>query len=295
MQKNMAISLHSMTGFASEIRDLPYGTLSIDIKSVNHRFLDIQVRLPDSLRSLESLFREHISKSLQRGKIDCRIDLRLRDQSTNLSLLNTSALEQLRSASAVVQEVFVDATPLSVADVLKWPGVFQVDSLTAEKVEHDALSLLTQLLADLNESRKREGAKLATYLIERIHAIQSIVNTLTPEVPNFVKQFEERLKLRFQEALGTEHEERIYQEIALMAAKVDIEEEISRLNLHLDETLRLIEAGGVTGKKLDFLMQELNREANTLGSKAIVNKLSSGALEMKILIEQMREQIQNIE
>ncbi|MBU6467700.1 MAG: YicC family protein [Betaproteobacteria bacterium] len=291
----MAESLHSMTGFASEIRELPYGTLSIDLKSVNHRFLDIQIRLPDSLRSLESAFRERISKSLQRGKIDCRIDLRLRDQATNPTLLNTSVLEQLRSASAVVQEVFTDATPLSVHDILKWPGVFQVDNPITDQIENDVLSVLNQILLDLSEARKREGSQLALFLKERVLAIRQIVLALTPEVPLFVKQFEERLKLRFQEALGSEREERIYQEIALMAAKVDIEEEISRLNLHLDETLRLIEAGGSIGKKLDFLMQELNREANTLGSKAVVNKLSTGALEMKILIEQMREQIQNIE
>jgi uncharacterized protein (TIGR00255 family) len=284
-----------MTGFASEIRELPYGTLSIDIKSVNHRFLDIQLRLPDTLRSLESIFREQISQSIQRGKIDCRVDLRPRDHSANLTLLNTSALEQLRSASSIIQEVFTDATPLSVADILKWPGVFQIDSLENDKVEQDASAILNQLLIDLNSSRKREGGKLASFLTERVHALKKIVFELTPEVPNFVKQFEERLKLRFQEALGGEHEERVYQEIALMAAKVDIEEEISRLTLHLDETLRLIQEGGVIGKKLDFLMQELNREANTLGSKAIVNKLSSGALDMKILIEQMREQIQNIE
>jgi uncharacterized protein (TIGR00255 family) len=287
--------VYSMTGFAAASRELPYGTLSLELKTVNHRYLEIQFRTTETLRALETALRDRIANSLKRGKVDCRIEWRQPDVLSPAAPLDAAALEQLRATSAIVQEVFPDATPLSVNDILRWPGIFRQETAPLQSLEADCLDLADAALSSLTETRAREGDKLKQFLLERVDSMGRLAETLSPQIPELVAAFQEKLSTRLQEAMGTHDEDRVRQEVILYAAKVDIEEEISRLKVHLGEVRRVLDSGGTVGKRLDFLMQELNREANTLGSKSVASAISRTSMDMKILIEQMREQIQNLE
>lgn len=284
-----------MTGFSGGTRDLPGGSLALELKSVNHRYLEIQFRFPDSLRALEPGLRERIAGALKRGKVDCRLEWRRADSAGQGPLLNTPALEQLRTCSTIVQEVFPDATPLSVAEILQWPGVLHQDSETVTAWDEPCFSLLAETLEALTQARAREGEKLKSFLLQRVDDMLRLLKNLSPQVPALVAAFQDRLASRLRDALGTQDEERVRQEVTLYAARIDIEEEISRLRMHLDEVQRILQAGGSIGKRLDFMMQELHREANTLGSKSVSAELSRTSMDLKVLIEQMREQVQNIE
>jgi uncharacterized protein (TIGR00255 family) len=288
-------TVYSMTGFSAGTRDLPWGTLSLELKTVNHRYLEIQFRTPESLRILESGLRDRIAGSVKRGKVDCRIEWRRADTAAQTASPDTTALEQLRAASTIVQEVFPDASPLSVGEILQWPGVLRQDADAGISLEADCQALAESVLQTLAETRAREGAKLKAFLQERVDAMVLLADAMAPHVPALVVAFQERLTTRLKEALGTHEEERVRQEVVLFAARIDIEEELSRLKVHLQEVLRVLEAGGAVGKRLDFLMQELHREANTLGSKSVSSEVSRTSMDMKVLIEQMREQVQNIE
>ena len=288
-------SVNSMTSFSAATRDLPGGALTLEIKTVNHRFLEIQFRGPDALRVFEPGMREQISAQVKRGKVDCRLDLRKRDSGLQSALLDTPALEQLKAVGAIVQEVFPDATPLSVAEILQWPGVLRRDESTDNSLERDCAELTGEVMQQLMQTRAREGGQLKIFVQQRVAQMQAMLVPLSPKIPSLVAGFKEKLALRMREALGTHEEERVLQEVTLFASKIDIEEELSRLQLHLDEVNRVLEAGGTVGKRLDFLMQELHREANTLGSKSVSSELSRASMDLKVLIEQMREQVQNIE
>ncbi len=288
-------SVNSMTGFSAATRDFPWGTLTLEIKTVNHRFLEIQFRGPDNLRILEQGLREQISAQVKRGKVDCRLDLRKRDSGMQTALLDTPALEQLRSTSAIIQEVFPDATPLSVADILQWPGVLRRDESMENTLDRDCTELAGEVMRHLVQSRAREGTRLKEFLQQRVADMNALLVPLSPRIPSLIASFKEKLATRMREALGTQEEERVLQEVTLFASKIDIEEELSRLQLHLEEVNRVLEGGGAMGKRLDFLMQELHREANTLGSKSVSSDLSRASMDLKVLIEQMREQVQNIE
>jgi uncharacterized protein (TIGR00255 family) len=292
----MVSIVYSMTGFAAATQDLSYGTLALELKTVNHRYLEISFRMPDALRMLEPLLRERISARLQRGKVDCRIEWRQPETvSAAVAPLDISALERLRESSAIIQEVFPDATPLSVGDILRWPGVFNTQSTPEQSIDADCAVLAETVVGQLNDARAREGAKLKEFLLERVDALQQLANTVAPQIPALVAAFQERLASRMRDALGSDDEDRVRQEVVLFAAKTDVEEELSRLKVHLDEVRRILNGGGAVGKRLDFLMQELNREANTLGSKSVASNVSRASMDMKGLIEQMREQIQNLE
>lgn len=284
-----------MTSFSAATRDLPCGTLTLEIKTVNHRFLEIQFRGPDALRMFESGMREQISAQVKRGKVDCRLDLRQRDSGLQAALLDTPALEQLKAVSAIVQEVFPDATPLSVAEILQWPGVLRRDESPQNTLEQDCAALTSDVLQQLMLTRAREGERLKAFVQQRVAEMKRLLLPLSPKIPALVAGFKDKLAVRLREALGGHEEERVLQEVTLFAAKIDIEEELSRLQLHLEEVDRVLEGGGAVGKRLDFLMQELHREANTLGSKSVSGDLSRAAMDLKVLIEQMREQVQNIE
>jgi len=285
--------IHSMTGYASAARDLPQTSLAAELKSVNSRYLDIQFRLPDELRSLEPPLREMIAARLSRGKIECRVVLSAATGAGPQLALNQNLLAALAEASRQVRESIPDAAPLRVGEVLHWPGVLADDRTTV--LRDSALALAEEVLAEFSASRAREGGKLAAMLLERVDRMEKLLATIQPLLPEAVAAYEERLAARLREALGATDEERIRQEIALFGVKVDVTEELNRLAAHLHEVRRVVTAGGVVGKRLDFLMQELNREANTLGSKSVSKELSDASLEFKLLIEQMREQIQNIE
>ena len=286
----------SMTGFAVAAAELPGCSLTVDLRSVNHRYLDIQLRLPDELRTLETVARELLATGLKRGKVDCRVGLnRNATGAESLAFVNAERVARLRDAAAEVLRHAPGSAPLSVAEILRWPGVLTEPSVEPGELSDKTLALIRQALADLAASREREGNKLKAMLEERCRAIEAQIERVAPRVPAIHDTYVEKLGARLREAGLDPDAERLKQELALFATKVDVAEEVSRLATHVAEVRRVLAQGGSAGKRLDFLMQELNREANTLGSKSVDAELSQAALEIKVLIEQMREQVQNIE
>ncbi len=284
----------SMTGYANTSSDFASGSLTLELRAVNHRYLDIQLRMPDELRSFEGALREMIAGKLQRGKIECRINYAARD-TQNATTLNRALLLQLTDWNREVQTAMPDARALSVADVLRWNGMLHTPAASASELRATLLGLMHEALQEFTASRAREGEKLKEFLSVRLEKIEVLRTEVMPHVPAAIAAYEARLISRLQDALQNAEDERVRQEITLFASKIDVDEELSRLASHLSEMRRILTQGGAVGKRLDFLMQELNREANTLGSKSVDAEVSRSAMEMKILIEQMREQIQNLE
>jgi uncharacterized protein (TIGR00255 family) len=291
--------IYSMTGYAALSDELPLGTLSAEIRSVNHRYLDIQFRLPDEFRSFEPSLRELVAARLTRGKVECRLGLQS-TPSSQLSLqLNTALLHQLVELDRRVRSEVPGAASLTVSDVIRWPGMVQVDAMPLDQLREQVQALMSQALEEFTAARAREGEKLKALLLERVARMEVLVQKVQPRIPLLVAAYQERVAARLRDALkefaAPLDEDRIRQELVLFASKVDVEEELSRLSAHLVETRRILTDGGAAGKRLDFLMQELNREANTLGSKSVDVDVSQASIELKVLIEQMREQVQNIE
>jgi uncharacterized protein (TIGR00255 family) len=280
-----------MTGFAYAARDFAQGALSIELRSVNHRYLEIQFRLPDELRNLEHAIRERILERIARGKVECRAGFA--QKSLSATRVDAQLLTQLVEFDREIKSAFPEARGLSVGDVLRWPGILASDA--AADVEKCALEVLNDALIDFVATRTREGEKLKHLLLEKVAAMETLIQSVAPRIPRFLTAYQERLGARLKESLINVEDERIRQEFALFAGKMDVEEEISRLRTHLSEFRRVLDKGGAIGKRLDFLVQEINREANTLGSKSIHIEVSQAAMELKALNEQMREQIQNVE
>jgi uncharacterized protein (TIGR00255 family) len=287
--------IYSMTGFASAAAELETSSLTLELRSVNSRYLDLQLRMPDELRAQEPVLREAIAAQMSRGKVECRINLASRQSLQEPARLNPDMVKQLALWSTQVRNVLPEAHELSVADVLRWNGVLESPTLSAETLQTTLRTLLQKALQDFASARQREGEKLKTFLLERVIQIESLRVAVAPRVPAAIAAYEAKLRTRLFEALGSEDDERVRQEITLYASKIDVDEELSRLHTHLTEVQRVLDKGGAVGKRLDFLMQELHREANTLGSKSVDAEVSRSAMEIKILIEQMREQVQNIE
>ena len=284
-----------MTGYAAAAADSPRGRLSLELRSVNARFLDLQFRVAEELRSLEPRLRDLILARVARGKIDCRVFLNDKDVPQRPQRLNAEAIARLRSLAAEAQKTFPDAAPLRVADVLRWPGVVAEPEAGEETLRVIAERLCQAALDQLVAAREREGAKLAASIGERTAAMRRRIEEVAPLVPQSLAAYQARLAERLREALGTADDDRVRAELAVFAAKVDVDEELERLRAHLAEAERTLKQGGAVGKRLDFIAQELNREANTLASKAASQPLSDCALELKLLVEQIREQVQNIE
>jgi uncharacterized protein (TIGR00255 family) len=284
-----------MTGFSAANMELEAGSLSLEIRSVNHRYLDIQIRIPDELRNLEAALRERISASVSRGKVECRIGFNIRSSTNVPARLNQPLLHQLAQWNKEVRDVLPAARDLAVADILRWNGILESDMLPAEQLHESMPHLLQKAMLEFNAVRAREGEQLKKFLMQRVGEINALRIAVAPRVPAAIKAYEIKLQTRLLEALGNHDDERVRQEISLFASKIDVDEELSRLHTHLTEVERVLENGGSVGKRLDFLMQELHREANTLGSKSVDAEVSRASMEMKILIEQMREQIQNLE
>jgi uncharacterized protein (TIGR00255 family) len=284
----------SMTGFAIVNREVPGGRLALELRSVNHRYLEFQCRMPDELRLLETQLREGVAAKLARGKVDCRISFNKVANAASVTP-NAEAVARLKETAALLHKDFPDARGLSLWEVLHAPGVLNDVTLEADDLKEVVTGMLAEALADMNASRVREGEKLAAMIEERLARISVIVGEAAPLVPAVVKAYEEKLAAKLAEALLPGADERLRQEVVLFAARVDVAEELSRLTAHVAEVRRILKQGGAAGKRLDFLMQELNREANTLGSKSATNELSKMSVELKVLIEQMREQVQNIE
>jgi uncharacterized protein (TIGR00255 family) len=286
--------IFSMTGYATASAELDNGSLTLELRAVNHRYLDIQLRMPDELRSFEGELRAAITTQLQRGKVECRINYAARSAPIGAAL-NHNLLQRLAIWNKEVQSVLPYARSLSVADVLRWNGVLESPATSAEELRTTLLHLLQTVLQEFSAARAREGEKLQGFLLERLEKIEALRNSVMPHVPAAIAAYEQKLIARLRDAMQNADDERVRQEITLFASKIDIDEELSRLASHLTEMRRILSLGGTVGKRLDFLMQELNREANTLGSKSVDAEVSRSAMEMKILIEQMREQIQNLE
>lgn len=287
--------IFSMTGFASAQRDMVGGTLVVELRSVNHRYLELHLRLDDTLRGFEPQLRESISARLGRGKVECRVGLLASSGESIKAELNPAALEHLAQLSTTVQKYFPQGQPLTVADILRWPGVLATDEVSAEALGEDVMAALEQAIEDLTASRAREGEKLAAVILDRAAQMEALVAKTRPLLPAILQAHQEKLAARLHEALQAADDSRIHQELALYAQKIDVDEELERLTAHLQEVRRVLRSGGAIGKRLDFLMQELNREANTLGSKSVSSETSQASMELKVLIEQIREQVQNIE
>lgn len=288
-------ALHSMTGYAVETADLAAGSLSVEIRAVNSRYLDLSFRMAEDFRALEPQLRERIGRQVKRGKLECRIGFQPRESTVLPDTPNAALLDQLLALADAVRTRSPGATPMSVAEILRWPGMLGETRLDLEALHAAALDLADRALRDLDASRAREGDKLKALLLDRIAAIRGHTAALAPRLPEIVNAYRDRLTRRMEELLATPERDRILQEVALYAQKIDVDEELGRLESHLTEVERVLQAGGAAGKRLDFLMQELNREANTLGSKSVTVELAQVSVELKVLIEQMREQVQNIE
>ena len=287
--------IYSMTGYAARTRELERGALHIELKSVNSRFLDFQFRVCEELRIAEPALRELFTARLGRGKVECRVGFSASSGRGRAQALNGDLLNSLKAFEAEVRETLPQAGPLSVSDVLRWPGMFGDESVDVDTLVPECMALALEVLDDFCASREREGAKLAGVILERVARMRQLVRDVEPRIPEAQAAFQDKLKQRLVEALGSADDDRIRQEVAVFAVRIDVAEELARLSTHLDEVERVLKAGGASGKRLDFLMQELNREANTLGSKSVVAEVSQTSMELKLLIEQMREQVQNLE
>ena len=287
--------IYSMTGYSALSQELPQGTLNLELKSVNSRYLELQFRIADDLRVLEPMLRELIGSRLGRGKVDCRLGFSAAVTAESLAHLHTGLLDQLLVLDKTVRERAPQAVPLSVAEILRWPGIMDTEEVSKETLKSAALALLTRALDELAATRAREGAKLKDIILERAEQMTGLVAQIKPKSALIVANLQEKLRQRLYEAQVSSDDERVRQEIVLFAQKIDVDEELARLGAHLSELQRILQKGGSAGKRLDFLMQELNREANTLGSKSVDKEMSQASMDMKVLIDQMREQVQNIE
>jgi uncharacterized protein (TIGR00255 family) len=297
MTRNTALgsAICSMTGYATAVRELAWGSVSLELRSVNHRYLDVSFRMPDELRPAETALREAIAAMVTRGKVECRVAYALRSGAQNSTDLNATLLAQLLELNGKVRSALPEARTLTVADILRWPGMLGADELPVDELRATASELMPEVLREFGAARAREGEKLAAVILERAADMRKRIAVVQPRMPGIIAAFQDKLNTRLKDALVSADDERVRQEIALFVNKIDVDEELSRLATHLDELERILKKGGAAGKRLDFLMQELNREANTLGSKSADIEVTRVAMDLKLLIEQMREQIQNIE
>ncbi len=286
--------VHSMTAFARNEQATAHGTLSWELRSVNHRYLEPHLRLPEAFRDLEGAAREALRQGLSRGKVECT--LRFAEESAGKQLqVDSERARQLITAAEQVAALIQQPAPLNPLEVLAWPGVLVADSDDPQALNAAAMKLFDQALGELKASRAREGAELAKLLNERLDSILDEVAALRELVPQMLAGQRQKIETRFAEMQAELDPQRLEQELVLLAQKSDVAEELDRLSTHVSEVRRVLKAGGAAGRRLDFLMQELNREANTLGSKAFDPRSTQAAVNLKVLIEQMREQVQNIE
>jgi uncharacterized protein (TIGR00255 family) len=290
----MAHPVKSMTGFAAVTGDVVGGRIAIELKSVNHRYLEFQTRMAEDIRSLEGAMREAVAATITRGKVDCRVTLTT-DPTQSRGGPNADALALLAQTQQDILAKF-DAQKLSVWEIMHAPGVLTSADMTADTLKEPLMALFAKGVEELSATRAREGEKLAQMLLDRLDAIDALVKQVAPLVPQMVSAYEDKLKQKIADAnLNAASDDRLKQEVVLFASRIDVSEELNRLVAHTGEVRRVLKGGGAIGKRLDFLMQELNRESNTLGSKSVSTESTKVSIELKVLIEQMREQIQNIE
>ena len=299
-----------MTGYALATRDTPAGQVAVELRSVNSRFLDLSLRMPDELRIAEPPLRELIGGAVQRGKLECRVALRAATGADTPAAVDRAALERLAALDATVRAALPGAAPLTVGEVLRWPGVI-AEQASAESLVPAILEAANEALDDFVATRAREGQRLAELILERAARIDEIALQVAARAPELLAAHEDRLVERLRGALerltaGSDqasptaipHDEtmaRVRQEVTLHGMRIDVDEEIGRLRAHVAELRRILAGPGPVGKRMDFLLQEFNREANTIGSKAAALEMTNASIDLKLLVEQIREQTQNIE
>ena len=287
--------VRSMTAFSRQEQSGEFGELILELRSVNHRYLDISLRLPDELRSLESKLREQIASRLTRGKLDVSLRYQPPTQAGENLQLNMELVKELSKASREIDHVLYDHAPVNSMDLLRWPGVLQARTINTDALHAAVLTLLNAGLDDLIATREREGTKLAEVISLRCEAMTGVVREVKEKMPMIMQGWRDKLVARLQQAKLEVDPERLEQEIVYLAQKTDVDEEMDRLAMHITEVQRVLTEKNAIGRRLDFLMQELNREANTLGSKSVDVDTTRASVDLKVLIEQMREQVQNIE
>ncbi len=287
--------IRSMTAFSRQSHEAEWGVLSWELRSVNHRYLEISLRMPEALRTLEIGARERITKQLKRGKVDGFLRFQPLETSAVGMQLNREVVDALLLAHDEVETLLENPGRTAALDILRWPGVLQNAETDLSALKKETLALLALALDDLVETRAREGMGMKALIEQRCDAMAAEVAKVRAVMPDILKTQQNKLTARVAELQVELAPERLAQEIAMMMQKSDVAEELDRIEVHLEEVRRVLGQREPVGRRLDFLMQELNREANTLGSKSISTESTSVAVEMKVLIEQMREQVQNIE
>jgi uncharacterized protein (TIGR00255 family) len=293
--KDVDIMVKSMTAFSRVEYAEDIGLMTLELRSVNHRFLDLSFRMPEEFRSQEQAIREKLGKQLSRGKVDFNLRFQRNEAAQEQLEINMELADKISKASREVDGLLYNPAPINSLDVMRWPGVMQVQELDREQLGKALMGLLDEALKDFISAREREGAKLAELLEQRCDAMEKVVQEVQQLMPEILRKWRDRLKAKIEEASLEVDENRLEQEIVLLAQKTDVDEELDRLNVHIGEVRRILKQDKPIGRRLDFLMQELNREANTLGSKSIDTATTQASVELKVLIEQMREQVQNIE
>ncbi len=287
--------IRSMTAFSRKEKKANWGELIWEIRSVNHRYLEIHPRLPEQLRDLENTTRDQLKKMLGRGKVECTLKLKTENVTSDGLNINESVVKQLLAASKQLHTITGESSPLSTQQMLAWPGVLEAAETDFSELRKDAQVLLDDTLKDLIDHREREGTQLEALIESRLEAVLVQTNIAKHALPDILQSQRERILSKFDDIKANMDSDRLEQEMVLVAQKADIDEELDRLVTHVNEVKHTLKKGGNCGRRLDFLMQELNREANTLGSKSLHTVTTQVAVELKVLIEQMREQIQNIE
>ncbi len=286
--------ISSMTGFARQECAGAFGTLVCEIRSVNHRFLDAAVRLPESCRALETELRQLLARDLRRGKVDCTLLHRPATAAGALQV-DEATLTQLVARSTELARTLPEQGRINVLELLRWPGVLRDEQPDSEALFHAVRALFAATLKDLSSARLREGQRLTDLIVQRCVVLEELVAQVRARLPEVLARVRTRLEERLRELGGELNQERIEQEIVLLLHRLDVAEELDRLTGHIEETRRTMDAPEAAGRRLDFLLQEFNREANTLSSKSQDLETTRVAVEMKVVIEQMREQVQNIE
>ena len=287
--------IRSMTGFARRERQGVWGTLSCELRTVNHRYLEVSLRLPDELKALDNEIRQLIAAALRRGKVDANIYLKSAAGNQRALELDLNLLNEVIGRVQEVRERIQDTAAVSPLDLLRWPGVVREAEMDAAPIIAAALELAREALSELNETRQREGQRIRELLLARCTAMRAQTQSVKLRLPEVSQRLRDRIKDRITQLGMAPDNERLEQELVMYAHKMDVDEELERLSGHLDEVTGVIDSSEPSGRRLDFLMQELNREANTLSSKSQDVETTRAAVDMKVMIEQMREQVQNVE
>ena len=285
----------SMTGFARLEAKHPWGTLVWEMRSVNHRYLEPQFRLPETLRALEPQLRDCVRRQLQRGKLEASLNIQHQEAPEQELAINLPLAQQVSNAAHQINDLLTDPAPVSALEILRWPGIISGRETDPQAVENAALALFESCIEQLVGNRRREGGELSQFIRQRLDAIAEQVALVRGRMPDILQAQQDKLEARLRALKAELDRDRLEQEMVYLAQKADVAEELDRLDTHLAEVRRTLAQSGAIGRRLDFLMQELNREANTLSSKSLVGETTQAAVELKVLIEQMREQIQNIE